>query len=186
MEPGDGFRMHSGHELSRTGMRWRSTRAGRPACQIVCRRPTPHPGQRSSSGTAAGGTAGDEANEAVSPDATRSETKTTSMEIPIRDGVADLGSTRDGAGPGPLGDWLLSVDPALALGGGESVSRAGDGPAPAANSDRHNAHRSPRSRWAKSPYCRIRTNPLGMIGIANRRTNSSASSVISLRLQPSA
>ena len=58
----------------------------------------------------------------MSPDATRSETKTTSMEIPIRDGAADLGSTRDGAGPAPLGDWSLSVDPPLALGGGDSVS----------------------------------------------------------------
>ena len=37
MEPGDGVRVHSGHELSRMGMRWRSTRPGRPACQIVCR-----------------------------------------------------------------------------------------------------------------------------------------------------
>ena len=63
---------------------------------------------------------------------------------------------------------------------------AGDGPAPAASSDRHNANRSPRSRWAKSPYCRIRTNPLGMMCSANRRTNSTASSVISLRRQPSA
>ena len=126
----------------------------------------------------------------MSPDATRSETKTTSMEIPIRDGAADLGSTREGAGPSPLGDWSLSLDPPLAL-GGDSVSGAGDGPAPAANSDRHNANRSPRSRWAKRPYCRIRTNPLGMICIANRcianrRTNSTASSVISLRRQPSA
>ena len=127
---------------------------------------------------------GDEANEVVSPDATRSETKTTSMEIPIRDGAADLGSTRDGAGPAPLGDWSLSVDPPLALGGGGSVS--GAGPAPAANRDRHNANRSPRSRWARSPYCRIRTNPLGMMCSANRRTNSTASSVISLRRQPSA
>ena len=92
----------------------------------------------------------------------------------------------DGAGPAPLGDWSLSVDPALALGGGESVSGAGDGPAPAASRDRHNANRSPRSRWAKSPYCRIRTNPLGMMCSANRRTNSTASSVISLRRQPSA
>ena len=58
--------------------------------------------------------------------------------------------------------------------------------APAANRDRHNANRSPRSRWAKSPYCRIRTNPLGMMCSANRRTNSTASSVISLRRQPSA
>ena len=106
----------------------------------------------------------------MSPDATKSETKTTKMEIPIRDSAADLGSTRDGAGPTPLGDWLLSVDPPLALGDGDSVS--GDGPAPAANRDRHNANRSPRSRWAKSPYCRIRTNPLGMMCSANRRTNS--------------
>ena len=97
-----------------------------------------------------------------------------------------MGSTRDGAGPRPLGDWSLSVDPPLALGGGDSVSSAGDGPALAANSDRHNAHRSPRSRWAKSPYRRIRTNPLGMMCSANRRTNSTASSVISLRRQPSA
>ena len=76
----------------------------------------------------------------MSPDATRSETKTSSMEIPIRDGAADLSSTRDGAGPAPLGDWSLSVDPPLALGGGDSVS--GAGPAPAANRDRHNANRS--------------------------------------------
>ena len=82
----------------------------------------------------------------MSSDATRSETKTTSMKIPIRDGAADLGLTGDGAGPAPLGDWSLFVDPALALGGGESVSGAGDGPAPAASSDRHNANRSPRSR----------------------------------------
>ena len=168
-------------------MRWRSSRPGRVARQIVCRCPTPQPGQRSSTRPAAGGTAKDEANEAVFPDATRSETKTTSMEIPIRDGDADLGSTRDGAGPAPLGDWSLSVDPPLALCGGDCVSGTGDGPAaPAANSDRHNANRSPRSRWAKSPYCRIRTNPLGMMCSANRRTNSTASSVISLRRQPSA
>ena len=81
----------------------------------------------------------------MSPEAIRSEAKTTSMEIPIRDGDADLGSTRDGAGPSPLGEWPLSVEPPLAL-GGDSVSGAGDGPAEAANSDRHNAHRSPRSR----------------------------------------
>jgi hypothetical protein len=81
----------------------------------------------------------------VSPDATRSETKTTSMAIPIRDGAADLGSTRDGTGPAPLGDWSLSVDPPLAV-GGNSVSGVGDGPASAANRDRHNANRSPRSR----------------------------------------
>ena len=37
MEPGDAFRVHAGHELSRMAMRWRSTRPGRPACQIVCR-----------------------------------------------------------------------------------------------------------------------------------------------------
>jgi hypothetical protein len=40
--------------------------------------------------TAAGGTAGDEANEAVSPDATTSQTKTIRMQIPIRDGDAHL------------------------------------------------------------------------------------------------
>ena len=38
----------------------------------------------------------------------------------------------------------------------------------------------------RNPYCRIRTNPLGMMCSANRRTNSTASSVISLRRQPSA
>ena len=165
-------------------MRWRSSRLGRAARQIVCRCPTPQLGQRSSTITAAGGTAGDEANEAVSPNATMSETKTTSTEIPIGDGDVDLGSTREDTGPAPPGDWSLSVDPPLALGGGDSVS--GAGPAPAANRDRHTAHRSPRSRWARSPYCRIRTNPLGMMCSANRRTNSTASSVISLRRQPSA
>ena len=122
----------------------------------------------------------------MSPDATRSETKTTRMEIPIRDSAADLGSTRDGAGPTSLGDWSLSVDPPLALGDGDSVSGAGAGAGLAANRDRHNANRSPRSRWAKSPYRRIRTNPLGRMCSANRRTNSTASSVISLRRQPSA
>jgi hypothetical protein len=37
--------------------------------------------------TAAGGPAGDEANEAVSSDATTSETTTIRMQIPIRDGA---------------------------------------------------------------------------------------------------
>jgi hypothetical protein len=101
----------------------------------------PQPGQRSSTFTAAGGTVGIEPKEAASFDATRSETKTTSIEIPIPDDDVDLGSTRDGAGPAPLGDWSLSVDPPLVLGGGDSVSGAGDGPDPAANRDRHNAHR---------------------------------------------
>ena len=85
-------------------MRWRSSRPGRAARQIVCRCPTPQPGQRSSTITAAGGTAGDEANEAVSPNATMSETETTSTEIPIGDGDVDLGSTRDDTGPAPPGD----------------------------------------------------------------------------------
>jgi len=75
--------------------------------------------------TAAGGTAGDEANEAISPDATASETKTIRRQTPIRDGDADLGSTIGGAGSAPLGDWSPSVDPLLAL-GGDSVSGGGD------------------------------------------------------------
>ena len=49
------------------------------------------------------------------------------------------------------------------------VSGTGNGPAAAADRDRHNANRSPRSRWAKSPYCRIRTSPLDMMCSANRR-----------------
>ena len=65
----------------------------------------------------------------MSPDATMSETKTTSTEIPIGDGDVDLGSTGDGAGPAPLGDWSLSVNPPLALGGGDCVSGTGNGPA---------------------------------------------------------
>ena len=83
-------------------MCWRSSRPGRAARQIVCRCPTPQPGQRSSTITAAGGTAGDEANEAASPNATMSETKTTSTEIPIGDGDGHLGSTRDDTGPAAI------------------------------------------------------------------------------------
>ena len=101
-------------------MRWRSSRPGRAARQIACRCPTPQPGQRSLTITAAGGTAGDEANEAVSPNATMSETETASTEIPIGDGGVDLDPTREDTSPGPPGDWSLSVDPPLALGGGDS------------------------------------------------------------------
>ena len=93
IEPEFAIQVHWGHELSRMGMRWRSRRPGRAACQIVCGCPTPQAGQQSSTITAAGGTTGDEANKAVSPDAAMSETKTTRMQIPIRDGDADLGST---------------------------------------------------------------------------------------------
>jgi len=159
-------------------MRWRSSRPGRAARQIVCRCPTPQPGQRSSTITAAGGTAGDGANEAVSPNATMSETETTSTEIPIGDGDVDLGSTRDDTGPAPAGDWSLSVDSPLALGGGDCVSGTGNGPAAAANRDRHNANRSPRSRWAKSPYCRIRTSLLGMMCSANRGRENGTSLIV--------
>src|SRR5512143_1697104 len=107
MELGDGFRVRAGHEVSRMAMRWRSTRPGRPACQIVCSWPTPQPGQRSSTITAAGGTTWDEVNEPVSPDAMTSEIKTASTQIPIPDKDADLSSTGDGAGPSPPGDWSL-------------------------------------------------------------------------------
>ena len=73
IEPGLALRVQWSQELSRMGMRWRSTHPGRPACQIVCRRPTPQLGQRPSPMTAAGGTAGDEANEAVSTDTRRAK-----------------------------------------------------------------------------------------------------------------
>ena len=112
-------------------MRWRSSCPGRAARQIVCSLPTPHPGQRSSTRTAAGGTAGDEASEAVSADATMSETRTTSMEMPMRDSDADSSSTRDCAGPAPVGDWSLSVEPRLSPDGGDLVSGAAAARAPA-------------------------------------------------------
>jgi len=46
-----------------------------------------------------------QANEAISPDATTSETKTARMQIPIPDADTDLGPTNNGAGPVALGDW---------------------------------------------------------------------------------
>jgi hypothetical protein len=96
--------------------------------------------------TAAGGTAEDSANEAVSPDATTSKIKTTSPVIRIGDGDTDLGSIRDDTGPAPGADRSLSVDPPLLLNVGDCVSATGNGLASAANRDRHNANRSPRSR----------------------------------------
>jgi hypothetical protein len=105
--------------------------------------------------TAAGGTAWDEANEPISADVTSSEIKTASTQIPILDKDADLGSTGDGSGPIPPGNWSLPVDPPLALGDGESVAGAGDSPARAANSDRQNA-RAPNTWMAhhlKGGFC---------------------------------
>ena len=49
------------------------------------------------------------------------------MEMPMRDSDADSSSTRDGAGPAPVGDWSLSVKPRLSPDGGDSVSGAADG-----------------------------------------------------------
>ena len=82
IEPGLALRVQWSQELSRMGMRWRSTRPGRPACQIVCRRPTPQLGQRPSPMTAAGGTAGDEANEAVSTDTRRAKPRPSGCRYP--------------------------------------------------------------------------------------------------------
>ena len=51
-----------------------------------------------------------------------SETETASTEIPTGDGGVDLDPTREDTSPGPPGDWSLSVDPPLALGGGDCAS----------------------------------------------------------------
>src|SRR5258708_28525417 len=123
-------------------------------------RPTPQPGQRFSSSTAAAGPAGDETNDPTSA-GTTSNIKTANTQTAIREGDANLGSTSDGAGPLLFGDRLLLLDSQLSLAGADAVSEGSAGWARVASRDRHNAIRSPRSRWANSPYRRIRTSPLG-------------------------
>ena len=85
-------------------MRWRSSRPGRPACQIVCMRPRPQSGQRSSTTTAADASAADEADGAVGPEETPREIKAASTPIPSRDDDAGFGSTRDDPGAAPSCD----------------------------------------------------------------------------------
>jgi hypothetical protein len=105
------------------GMRSSRSRLGRSPRQIVCRRPTPQPGQRFSSITAAAGPAGDETNDPTSA-GTTSNIKTANTQTAIREGDANLGSTSDGAGPLLFGDRLLLLDSQLSLAGGGAVSEA--------------------------------------------------------------
>ena len=62
----------------------------------------------------------------------------------------------------------------------EDRADSSEGPRP--SRARHSASFFPRARLARKPNCRMRTNPLGRICSRKRRMNSTASSVMTLRL----